>query len=206
MNKWDKFFIEIANTCANQSTCLRRKVGAVLVLNNRIISTGYNGAPSRTTHCKSKGCLREKLDIPSGERHEICVGAHAEANAIVTAAKHGIAIDGATLYCTTFPCSQCAKLIINSGIKEVFYLEGYPDDLTKVLFNEASIIYKQLKSNEGTEIICCPKCRAIEVRDIGQSGHECKKCKTFWCNEYIAIIDIAPARCSNCRKCTECFK
>jgi dCMP deaminase len=139
MNKWEKYFINIAKLCAEQSTCLRRKVGAVIVKNNSSISTGYNGAPSKVTHCEERGCLRQKLNIPSGKNHELCFGAHAEANAIATAARYGMNIDDAVLYCTTYPCSQCAKSIINAGIKEIYYLDGYPDEITEILFKESNI-------------------------------------------------------------------
>lgn len=205
MNKWEKFFIELANTCASQSTCLRRKVGAVLVLDNRVLSMGYNGAPSKTSHCSHRGCIREKLKIPSGERHEMCVGAHAEANAIATAAKHGVSINDSSLYCTTFPCSQCAKLIINSGIKEVFYMEGYPDDLTSELFKEAEIKCVKLLDDKDQEIIHCPQCRSMKVLEL-KRGHRCVECNYYWCDFYDPILKDSVKNCSNCSKCAECYK
>jgi dCMP deaminase len=107
---------------------MRRQVGALLVKDKRILCTGYNGAPSGLQHCPQIGvCLRAHLKIPSGERHELCRGLHAEQNALIQAAKLGIAVDGATLYCTTFPCSICAKMIINAGVVRIVYIEGYPD-------------------------------------------------------------------------------
>ncbi len=137
---WKKYFVEMAKLAATRSTCLRRQVGAVIVKDNRVLSTGYNGAPSNTNHCEDLGgCLRAKLGIPSGERHEICRAVHAEQNAIVQAAKHGVSIDGADLYCTHQPCSICAKMIINAGIKTVFYVNGYPDEFSMSFFEEVGI-------------------------------------------------------------------
>lgn len=134
---WDEYFFQIALQVATRSTCLRRQVGAVLVKEKRILSTGYNGAPSGISHCADVGCLREQLGVPSGERHELCRALHAEQNAIVQAAFHGIKVEGATLYCTHQPCSLCAKMIINAGIVEVYYSEGYPDELAATFFQEA---------------------------------------------------------------------
>ncbi len=124
---------------AKRSTCLRRQVGAVIVKDKRILATGYNGAPSGLKHCEEVGCIREKEDIPSGQRHELCRGLHAEQNAIIQAAYHGISIKDSTLYCTNFPCVICAKMIINAGIKEVIYEEGYDDLLAMELLKEAGI-------------------------------------------------------------------
>lgn len=146
MNKWDKYFLNIAHESAKNSTCIRRQVGAVIVKNNCIVSTGYNGAPSKVTHCSDRGgCLRQKLNIASGERHELCYGAHAEANAIFSASKNGVSIEGATLYCTTYPCSQCTKGIINSGIKEIKYIQDYNDELSKILFKESGVTCTKLQ-------------------------------------------------------------
>ena len=146
MNKWDRYFINIANESSKNSTCIRRQVGAVIVKNNCIVSTGYNGAPSKVKHCTDRGgCLRQKLNIASGERHELCYGAHAEANAIFSSSKNGVSIDGSIIYCTTYPCSQCAKGIINSGIKEVKYIKNYEDKLSHTLFKEAGIICTRLQ-------------------------------------------------------------
>ncbi|MFO8192781.1 MAG: cytidine/deoxycytidylate deaminase family protein [Bacillota bacterium] len=136
---WDHYFMQIAKVVASRSTCLRRHVGALLVIDKRILSTGYNGAPTGLKHCAEVGCLREKLKVPSGERHELCRGLHAEQNAIIQAAIHGVAIKGATLYCTHYPCSVCAKMLINAGIKKIILAENYPDKLAKEIFKEAGI-------------------------------------------------------------------
>jgi dCMP deaminase len=136
---WNKYFMQLAALASTRSTCLRRQVGAVLVKDNFVLSTGYNGSPARTQHCEDVGCIRQTLNIPSGERSELCRASHAESNAISQAAKHGTPVDGATLYCTHSPCSHCAKLIINSGIKDIIYLEDYPDELSRTLLSEAKI-------------------------------------------------------------------
>ena len=136
---WDDYFFQIAQQVATRSTCLRRRVGAVLVKDKRILSTGYNGAPKSISHCIDVGCLREQMKVPSGERHELCRALHAEQNAIVQAALHGVKIEGSTLYCTHQPCSLCAKMIINAGIVEVYFDEGYPDQLATDFFGEAGI-------------------------------------------------------------------
>jgi dCMP deaminase len=126
---WDQYFMEITALVARRSTCLRRQVGAVLVKDRNILATGYNGSPSGVAHCLDVGCLREQLGVPSGQRHELCRGLHAEQNAIIQAAKHGTSIDGATIYCTTMPCVICTKMIINAGIRRLVYAEGYADSL-----------------------------------------------------------------------------
>jgi len=136
---WDEYFMEITHLVARRSTCLRRQVGAVLVKDKNILATGYNGSPSGVAHCLDVGCLREKLGIPSGERHELCRGLHAEQNAIIQAAKHGTNIDSATLYCTTMPCIICSKMIINAGIQRVVYEQGYPDALAAEMIAETGI-------------------------------------------------------------------
>lgn len=136
---WDEYFFQIAEQVATRSTCMRRQVGAVLVKDKRILSTGYNGAPRGISHCTQVGCLREELNVPSGERHELCRALHAEQNAIAQAALHGVKIEGATLYCTHQPCSLCAKMIINSGIVEVYFDKGYPDELAAGFFAEAGV-------------------------------------------------------------------
>jgi dCMP deaminase len=141
---WDEYFMNISRQIAERSTCLRRKVGALLVRDKRILATGYNGAPSGIRHCIDVGCLRESKGIASGEHHELCRGLHAEQNAIIQAALHGIAINGSSIYCTHQPCSLCAKMLINAGIKEIFYLEGYPDALSKDLLDEAGVGVFQL--------------------------------------------------------------
>ncbi len=136
---WDNYFMQIATVVATRSTCSRRQVGALLVQNKRILSTGYNGAPSGLSHCLEVGCLREKLQVPSGERHELCRGLHAEQNAIIQAAVHGVAIKDAVLYCTHYPCSLCAKMLVNADVRNLVLATNYPDDLAKELFAEAGI-------------------------------------------------------------------
>ncbi len=148
MDKWDRRFMDIAHDVASWSSCYQenRQVGAVIAKNKRIMTTGYNGASAGIKSCKEKGyCLRRKLDIPSGTRHEVCYATHAEQNAIIQAAKMGICIDGATLYCTHQPCSICTKMIINSGISRVVYEAGYPDDFSLELFEEAGVLIEKLE-------------------------------------------------------------
>ncbi|HOV90950.1 MAG TPA: cytidine/deoxycytidylate deaminase family protein [Syntrophorhabdaceae bacterium] len=141
---WDTYFMEIAQIVSKRSTCRRRNVGAIIVKDKRILSTGYNGAPRGLVHCLDNGCLREKMNIAPGERHELCRGLHAEQNAIIQAALHGVSIDKAEIYSTHLPCSICIKMIINAGIEKVTYLDGYPDELSLELIKEASIILKKL--------------------------------------------------------------
>ena len=136
---WNEYFVDIALLVSRRSTCTRRAVGAVLVKDKRILATGYNGAPSGLAHCSEVGCLREQQKVPSGQRHELCRGLHAEQNAIIQAAFHGISIAGATLYCTTVPCSICLKMLINAGIHQMICVEGYPDQLTESFLEEAGI-------------------------------------------------------------------
>lgn len=136
---WDEYFMKMANDVATRTTCLRRGVGAVIVKDRRILATGYNGVPTGLAHCSETGCLREQLGVPSGQRHEICRGLHAEQNAIIQAARLGISIEGATLYCTHQPCIICAKMIINSGIRRIVYKHGYPDEFALKLLHEAGV-------------------------------------------------------------------
>ena len=136
---WDEYFMAIAELVSSRSTCMRRYVGAVLVKEKRILATGYNGAPSGITHCEKVGCIREKMKIPSGERHELCRGLHAEQNAIIQAAYHGVSIKGSILYITCHPCSVCAKMIINAGIGEIIIKDTYPDKIAAELLNEAGV-------------------------------------------------------------------
>ncbi|MDD2540824.1 MAG: cytidine/deoxycytidylate deaminase family protein [Desulfuromonadaceae bacterium] len=139
---WDQYFIDITHLVATRSTCMRRQVGAILVKDRNILATGYNGVPSGISHCDVAGCLRERLKVPSGERHELCRGLHAEQNAIIQAARHGINIDGSTLYCTTMPCIICTKMLINAGISTIIYAEGYADDLAREMLAETGISVK----------------------------------------------------------------
>jgi dCMP deaminase len=134
---WESYFMEIARVVATRSTCVRRQVGAVLVKNRQILATGYNGVPRGLTHCGERGCLRDELGVPSGERHELCRGLHAEQNAIIQAAYHGAAIAGAEVYCTHQPCVVCAKMLVNAGIEVVHFAGAYPDGLALEVFAEA---------------------------------------------------------------------
>jgi len=136
---WHTYFMEMAKLASTRSTCLRRKVGAVIVKNNQIVATGYNGTPKRITHCSDTGCLREKLNVPSGERHELCRGVHAEQNAIVQAAIYGVSLRGASIYCTNQPCVICSKMLINAEISNIYIQEAYPDELAQEMLLEAGI-------------------------------------------------------------------
>ncbi|MDR2401535.1 MAG: cytidine/deoxycytidylate deaminase family protein [Deferribacteraceae bacterium] len=145
---WDAYFVKIVKVAATRSTCLRRSVGALLVKDNRILASGYNGVPKGLPHCEKTGCLREKLKVPSGERHEICRGLHAEQNVIIQAALYGVPISGATIYCTNRPCSICTKMIINAEIERVVYLEDYNDALAEELIRQTDIRLLQYKGEE----------------------------------------------------------
>jgi dCMP deaminase len=136
---WPEYFMEIARMVTARSTCLRRHVGAILVKERRILATGYNGAPSGVRHCEEVGCLRQDSSVPSGMRHELCRGLHAEQNAIIQAAYHGISITGSTLYCTNKPCVICSKMLINAGIGTIYYDQGYNDPLADEMLEEAGV-------------------------------------------------------------------
>lgn len=136
---WDEYFMEIANVVSKRSTCLRRKVGAVIVKNKQIVATGYNGTPSGLAHCAETGCLREQLNVPSGKMHELCRGIHAEQNAVVQAAYHGVSLNGGTLYCTHQPCVVCTKILINAGIERIVYANPYPDKLAEEMMQASKI-------------------------------------------------------------------
>lgn len=136
---WDEYFMEIVELIKSRSTCQRRQVGALIVKDKRILTTGYNGAPMGCRHCFETGCLREKMKIPSGQRHELCRATHAEQNAIAQAAYSGTSVKGGTLYVTNQPCVLCAKLAINAGISKIVFKGDYPDDLAMELLKEASI-------------------------------------------------------------------
>ncbi len=142
---WDQYFMKAAILVSERSTCLRRKVGAVLVKDKQILATGYNGAPSGITHCDATGCLRSELKIPSGERHEICRGLHAEQNVILQAACFGLSTKSSTLYITNAPCSICAKMILNAGIKEVIVFDEYPDKMAIEFLDQAKIRLRKVK-------------------------------------------------------------
>ena len=150
MDKWDKRFLEMAELIGTWSSCCQenRHIGAVIVKSKRVIATGYNGAPQGIPSCiDKKECLRKKLEIPSGTKHELCYGVHAEQNAIIQAARVGSSVDGCTLYCTHQPCIICAKMIINSGISRVVYKEGYPDNFSMQLFDEAGVKLEKIGEN-----------------------------------------------------------
>ena len=136
---WDEYFMNIVDLVKTRSTCLRRQVGALIVKDKRILASGYNGAPVGCKHCDEVGCIRNELNIPSGQRHEICRATHAEQNAIAQAAYSGTSIKDATMYVTTQPCVLCAKLCINAGITKIIFRGDYPDELAMELLKEAGV-------------------------------------------------------------------
>lgn len=136
---WDEYFMEMAGLVSRRATCVRRMVGAVLVRDKRILATGYNGAPSGLAHCLETECVRQKLHIPSGQRHELCRGLHAEQNVLLQAALHGTSTKGSVLYITNQPCVICAKMLINAGIQEVVIGGEYPDTLAAQFLRDAKI-------------------------------------------------------------------
>ncbi len=142
---WNEYFMRMAELAAERSTCTRRKVGAVLVKDKRVLATGYNGAPKKIPHCEETGCLRKQLNIPSGQRHEICRGIHAEQNLIAQSAVHGVKTEGATVYCTNQPCIICAKLLINAGIKKIYYKKPYNDEFPIQILKQSNVIIKLLE-------------------------------------------------------------
>ena len=149
MERRDKinYYLDIAEAVTGRGTCLRRNFGAVIVKNDTIISTGYVGAPRGRANCNELHyCTREKLQVPRGERYELCRSVHAEQNAIIQAARYGVSIEGSVLYCTTQPCTQCTKMLINAGITEIVYAEGYPDDLARELLEESGIIVRRFEA------------------------------------------------------------
>ena len=157
---WHQYFMDIAFLVSERSTCLRRRVGAIAVKDKRILATGYNGAPSGVAHCLEVGCLRQELGIPSGQRHEICRGIHAEQNVIIQAAMHGISLKGAELYCTTFPCFICSKMLINCGVSRIWVSENYPDEFSSAMLKEA-----------GVEVVHLPH-REVPSEGAGEEGKE----------------------------------
>ena len=148
-SKWDARFMEMASLVASWASCFQpnRKIGCVIVRNKRVMTTGYNGAPAGVRTCIERGeCMRRRLEIPSGTRHELCYAIHAEQNAIIQAARLGIEIEGATLYCTHQPCVICAKMIVNAGLVRVVYGEGYPDDFSRQILQEGGVILERYES------------------------------------------------------------
>ena len=146
---WDEYFMQVAQVVATRSTCLRRNIGAVIVRDKRILATGYNGAPTGLKHCAEVGCLKDRLNVPSGERQELCRALHAEQNAIVQADRYGAVIEGASIYSPTEPCSMCAKMIINAGIRRVVYRDPYPDALSRDLLSEAGVAVEKFPNRES---------------------------------------------------------
>ncbi|MBD3170770.1 MAG: cytidine deaminase [candidate division Zixibacteria bacterium] len=140
--------MSMAELVSRRSTCLRRQVGAVIVKEKRLLATGYNGAPSGLPHCLDIGCMREKLKVPSGERHELCRAIHAEQNALVQAASFGVSVRGAVIYSTTYPCSLCAKMLINAGITGIIVKDGYPDKMASEMLEQAGIEVRTFKDDE----------------------------------------------------------
>jgi dCMP deaminase len=145
---WDEYFIQIADLVSQRSTCLRRNVGALIVKGKRILASGYNGAPSGLKHCCELGCLRDKLKIPSGQRHELCRGLHAEQNAIIQASLYGISVEGSSIYVTNQPCIICAKMLINAGIKDIVIAQGYPDKMAADFLKEAKIKVRTIRKRK----------------------------------------------------------
>ena len=146
MDKWDKRFMDMAQLVSTWASCYQkeRKIGCVIVKNKRVVTTGYNGAPAGVKTCVERGeCLRKKMGIASGTRAEMCYAIHAEQNAIIQAAKLGVSIDGATLYCTHQPCVICAKMIVNAGITRVVYREGYPDEFAREMLAEGGVLLEK---------------------------------------------------------------
>ena len=153
---WDEYFLEIAQVVAKRSTCVRRQIGAVIVKDRRILTTGYNGAPSGLTHCLEIGCLRDQLGIASGQRAEMCRALHSEMNAIIQGAQHGVSTKGATLYCTHQPCSVCARMLINAGIVRLVYVGDYPDEFSMSLLQESGMEVVRMPAVASTSEVCVP--------------------------------------------------
>jgi dCMP deaminase len=150
--EWEDYFMEMARLASKRSSCYRRAVGAVVVRDHHVLSTGYNGNPAGFRHCADTGCIREMLNVPSGQHHELCTGLHAEQNAIIQAAKVGVSIDGSILYTTTFPCVTCAKMILNVGIREVVYEEGYPDELGRWMLARSGLLVRRYGDSTAEDL------------------------------------------------------
>lgn len=145
---WDEYFMKVAALVAERSTCLRHNVGAVIVKDKRIVSSGYNGAAKGVKDCLELGCMRDALGIPSGTRHEICRAIHAEQNAIIQGAFHGISVSGGTIYSTHTPCMICAKMIVNANLKEVVSYQDYADEEAKKFLAEAGVTLRKVSRPE----------------------------------------------------------
>ncbi len=150
---WDEYFFGIAGLVSERSTCMRRSVGAILVKDKKILATGYNGAPVRIEHCDKTGCIRSQMNVPSGQRHELCRGLHAEQNALLQAALHGVSVRDSILYSTIQPCIICAKMLINAGIREVVISGEYPDKMAADLLKAAGITVRtaHLEEKRGAD-------------------------------------------------------
>ena len=146
---WDEYFMKITSDVSDRATCVKRKVGAIIVKDHHILATGYNGAPKGFEHCADETCIRKQMHVPSGQRHELCRGLHAEQNAIIQAAVHGVKIDGGTLYCTYQPCVICVKMMVNAGITRLVYSGGYPDELAAQMLEESQIEVVQYNGKGG---------------------------------------------------------
>lgn len=144
---WPEYFMRIAHLVAQRSTCTRRAVGAIAVRGKRILSTGYNGVPTNIAHCEEVGCIRDQLNIPSGERHELCRGLHAEQNVIIQAATHSLDLKGCDIYCTTKPCILCTKMLINCEVRNIYFAENYPDELSEQMLQEAGVNYVYMQGD-----------------------------------------------------------
>lgn len=147
--RWEDYFMDIARVVATRSTCLRRQVGALLVRDRRLLTTGYNGAPAKMRHCSETGCLRQERGVPAGTQHELCRGLHAEQNAIIQAALHGVNTAGSVLYVTHQPCVVCAKMLINAGVQSIVHAGDYPDELAQAMLREADVQVRRLELAPG---------------------------------------------------------
>ncbi len=143
--RWDEYFMKITEVVSERATCVKRSVGAIIVKENRILSSGYNGAPKGMAHCGEAGCIRKEMGVASGQRHELCRGLHAEQNAIIQAAWHGVRIEGGTMYCTYQPCVICVKMMLNAGIKRLVYSGSYPDELAMKMIGESKLDVTRLE-------------------------------------------------------------
>jgi dCMP deaminase len=148
---WNEYFLRITQDVAQRATCVKRKVGAIIVKDNHILATGYNGSPKGFDHCTEETCIRKQMNVPSGQRHELCRGLHAEQNAIIQAAWHGVKIEGSTMYCTCQPCAICVKMLINAGIRKLVYVGGYPDELAQQMLRESRLPVIKYENKIGGE-------------------------------------------------------
>ncbi|MBI5701333.1 dCMP deaminase family protein [Candidatus Saganbacteria bacterium] len=143
---WDEYFMKITKDVSTRATCVKRQVGAIVVKDNHMLASGYNGSPKGFEHCTEETCIRKQMNVPSGQRHELCRGLHAEQNSIIQAAVHGVKIDGSTMYCTYQPCVICVKMMVNAGIVRLVYEGGYPDELASQMLKESNMEVVQYES------------------------------------------------------------